>query len=761
MLNPNKEQSVVPAERLGAYRWIVTGRVQGVGFRPFVFCLAKRFGLAGRVQNLAGQVLIEAEGTESQLNIFGEALITDVPPLALLKKIHVEKIAYRQLKKFEILQSLTTTATQIHVPPDYFLCDDCKREISTPHDRRYCYPFINCTQCGPRYSLITRLPYDRTNTTMSVFELCSSCQREYENPSDRRFHAEPLACPTCGPQLHFVNPNYNIDGSAALDECVSVLRRGEIVAVKGIGGYHLMCDAGNATSIEQLRINKHRPHKPLALIFPWRGVDGMKLVQQELECDTRSRASLCDPARPIVLLRKRFDSTLPELIAPGLDEIGAMLPYSPLHHMLLDKMGKALVATSGNVSGEPVLTENAEAEYRLSNVTQNFLHHNRPIARPVDDSVIRLISKKPRLLRVGRGIAPIEFDLPGKLTRPLLAVGGQMKNTIALGWEGRAVLSPHIGNLSTPRSVKVFEQVIEDLQRLYNVTPQAIVCDTHSGYTSSRWAARKGLPLIPIWHHHAHAGVIAMEHSRDCRWLVFTWDGVGLGEDGTLWGGEALYGKAGSWRRVARMRPFRLPGGERAGREPWRSGLALCWESSIEKQATTFDTSLLKKAWERGLNTPITTAVGRLFDGAANLLGLIDKASYEGQAGMYLENAAEGDVEAVEFPLDQDTDGLLTADWRPMVEKLLQTEESVARRAMQFHVSLAQSIVAQAQYIKSFVPFDSIGLTGGVFQNKLLAELAVTQLLAAGFDVHLTEKLPCNDGGIALGQLVEALHTNG
>lgn len=756
-----KDNQVVPAEEPEAYRWIVTGRVQGVGFRPFVFCLAKRFGLAGRVQNLAGQVLIEAEGEKSMLNAFGAALFTDVPPLAKPKRVSVEKIAYRRLEKFEIVRSSATIAAQIHIPPDYFLCDDCRREMQTPDDRRYHYPFINCTQCGPRYSLITSLPYDRANTTMSAFELCSACQREYEDPSDRRFHAEPVACPACGPQLYFVNPDCRVDGSAALKTCVSALRGGEIVAVKGVGGYHLMCDAGNVEAIERLRCNKHRPHKPLALMFPWRGTDGMEMVQQELECNIKSRASLCDPTRPIVLLPKRPDSTLPELIAPSLDEIGAMLPYSPLHHLLMDEMGKAVVATSGNVSGEPVLTENDEAEYRLANVTQNFLHHNRPIARPVDDSVTRFICGKSRLFRAGRGVTPLEFDLPGKLSQPLLAVGGHMKNTIALGWGRRAVLSPHIGDLNTPRSIEVFEQVIADMQQLYDVIPRAIVCDSHRGYTSSRWAARKGLPLIRIWHHHAHAAVVAMEHSLDRTWLIFTWDGVGLGEDHSLWGGEALHGQPGSWQRVASMRPFRLPGGERAGREPWRSGLALCWETGIENQSAISDNTLLKQAWERGLNTPATSAVGRLFDGAASLLGLIEKASYEGQAGMYLENIAEGSAEAIELPLNQDANGLLTADWRPLVKALLQVDVSVAQRAMQFHVSLAHSIVVQAQHIHSQTPFDSIGLTGGVFQNKLLAELSVAKLTAAGFDVHLTERLPCNDGGIALGQLVEALHSNG
>jgi hydrogenase maturation protein HypF len=756
-----KDNQVIPTEELEACRWIVTGRVQGVGFRPFVFCLANRFGLAGRVQNLAGQVLIEAEGATSMLNAFGAALFTDAPPLAQPKKIHVEKIAYRHLENFEFVPSTATMAAQIHIPPDYFLCDDCRREMQAPHDRRYRYPFINCTQCGPRYSLIKRLPYDRANTTMAEFELCSACQEEYENPFDRRFHAEPVACPACGPQLYFVKSNYRVNGTAALDACVSALLRGEIVAVKGIGGYHLMCDASNTAAIELLRFNKHRPHKPLALMFPWRGPNGLEMVQQELDSDTHSRVLLCDSTRPIVLLRKRRDSTLSELIAPGLDEIGAMLPYSPLHHLLLDEIGKAVVATSGNVSGEPVLTENDEAEHRLANVTRNFLHHNRPIARPVDDSVARIICGKSRLLRAGRGTAPLEFDLPGRLAQPLLAVGGHMKNTIALGWERRAVLSPHIGDLSTPRSIEVFEQVIADMQRLYGVIPQAIVCDSHSGYTSSRWAKRQGLPLTRIWHHHAHAAVVAMEHSPDRTWLVFTWDGVGLGEDGTLWGGEALHGQCGSWQRVARMRPFRLPGGEQAGREPWRSGLALCWESGMESQPTTFDSTLLKRAWESGLNAPITTAVGRLFDGAASLLGLIDKASYEGQAGMYLESTARGDAEAVELPLHKDADGLLTADWAPLVKALLRADMSVAQRAMQFHVSLARTIVAQAQRIHTLTPFDSLGLTGGVFQNKLLAELAVAQLAAAGFDVHLTEKLPCNDGGIALGQLVETLYSHG
>jgi hydrogenase maturation protein HypF len=438
-----------------------------------------------------------------------------------------------------------------------------------------------------------------------------------------------------------------------------------------------------------------------------------------------------------------------------MDEIGAMLPYSPLHYLLLDGLESPVVATSGNVSGEPVLTENSEAEIRLENVTQLFLHHDRPIVRPADDSVMRIIAGRPRLLRAGRGIAPFEFNVPNKFERPLLAVGGHMKNTIALGWGRRVVMSPHIGDLDTPRSLVVFEQVIADFQRLYGVQAEAIVCDAHPRYASSRWADRQGLPLIRVWHHHSHASALAMEHCPEKAWLTFTWDGVGLGEDGTLWGGEALHGHPGTWARVARMRPFRLPGGERAGREPWRSGMALCWESGMDNDSSNGDIKLLKKAWLKGLNSPVTTSVGRLFDGAASLLGLIDTASYEGQSGMYLESAAEGEVEPVDLPLEQDDSGLLTADWRPLVPLLLRKDVSVAKRSMQFHLSLAQSIVDQARRIREVAPFDLVGLTGGVFQNQLLAELAVSKLADAGFDAYLPERVPCNDGGIAIGQLIE------
>ena len=733
-------------------RWVMGGRVQGVGYRGFVYNLAQRFSLQGIVQNLTGEVLVEAQGAACTLDAFAAALFAEAPPLARPHLVSCEYMPLRELNSFSILPSEETLHGNIHIPPDNFLCDDCRHEMLDQNDRRYQYPFINCTQCGPRYTLITGMPYDRPHTTMTNFPLCCACRAEYENPTNRRFHAQPLACPDCGPQLDFVSRHENTAGDAALKSCIAALQRGEIVAVKGIGGYHLMCDALNPAAINRLRLNKHRPHKPLALMFPWQGEDGLQCVREELQLDTLSTKALTDAARPIVLIAKPADSSLPDSIAPGLNEIGTMLPYSPLHHLLLAGFGRPLIATSGNVSGEPVLTDNNEAEARLGNIAQAFLHHNRPIARPADDSVMRVIANKPRLLRAGRGIAPLEFNLPFSFSHPMLAVGGHMKNAIALGWGKRMVLAPHIGDLDTPRGMAIFEQTISDLQKLYGVTAQSVVCDAHPGYASSRWAAQQQR----VYHHHAHASALAFECGLEKTWLTFTWDGVGFGEDGTLWGGEALLGSPGKWQRAASFKPFRLAGGESSSREPWRAAAALCWEAGLDWHTDTRDTPLLKSAWQHGLNVHITTSAGRLFDAAASLLGFCDTASFEGQGAMLLETAAQGSIDSIALPLQEDKSGLLVADWTPLLHALRRVEIPIALRAMQFHQSLAQSIVAQAKYIHARNPFDAIGLTGGVFQNKLLAELACEQLTTAGFIVHLPEQVPCNDGGLALGQLIEA-----
>ena len=526
--------------------------------------------------------------------------------------------------------------------------------------------------------------------------------------------------------------------------------------MRGIGGYHLLCDARSDPAIARLRAAKPRPHKPLAVMFPLRGPDGLDGVRAAARLTGEQERLLTDPMRPIVLVEKRADGKLSPQVAPGLGEIGVFLPYSPLHHLLLQDFGAPLVATSANVGGEPVLTENGEVEARLSHVAEVFLHHNRPIQRPADDPVYRVIAGRARPLRLGRGGAPLELELPFALAQPLLAVGGHMKSTVALAWDRRVVISPHIGDLDSPRSLAVFEQVIGDLQDLYGVRAQALACDAHPGYASSRYARRSGLPVTPVFHHHAHASALAGEHPRIRRWLVFTWDGVGYGEDGTLWGGEALLGRPGAWRHTASMRPFFLPGGEKAGRAPWRSALALVWEAGLEWSGCPQDPALLRTAWKRRLNAPQTTAVGRLFDAAAALTGLNLESSFEGQGPMLLEAALEGAAEPVSLPLAPDAHGILRSDWALLLPMLMDEGISAGRRAAIFHESLARALLDQARALRTARGGFTVGLSGGVFQNRVLAERALALLRSAGFEAHLGERIPCNDAGISYGQVCEA-----
>ena len=738
-------------------RWVITGHVQGVGFRPFVYRLALNYGLTGWVRNQLGQVEVVAQGDSDSLRGFGAALITKAPSIATPHLKSSEVITCESLNAFDIKKSTPTAAPQIQVPPDYFLCEDCLRELNDPDDRRYRYPFINCTQCGPRYTLIKTLPYDRANTTMAIFEMCVDCRMEYEDLANRRFHAEPVACPICGPQLHFEVPEATSINTTkdALSTCLAALKSGRIIAVKGIGGYHLFCDARHDLAIARLRVQKPRPDKPLAVLFPQRGAHGLEAVLKEVFLSDNEANVLASSRRPIVLARKRPSSTLSRLIAPQLSEIGVMLPYSPLHHLVLEDFGGPLVATSGNISGESVLTENEEAAKRLSRVAEAYLHHNRPIERPADDSVFRTIGAKPRPLRLGRGYAPTELDLPFTLDCPVLAVGGHMKNTVALGWENRAVVSPHIGELDALRSQMVFERVIHDLQALYEVDAQQIVCDAHPGYASTRWAHRCGLPVHQVFHHHAHASALAGEHNHRGNWLVFTWDGVGLGEDGSLWGGEAFAGQSGNWQRVSSFRPFYLPGGDKAGRAPWRSAAALCWEVGRAWEAYPEETNLPYHAWRHRLNCPRSTAVGRLFDAAAALTGLLYEASFEGQGPMILEAAAVATEESDSLPIKKTHEDLWEADWEPMLNWLTDESSSVKQRATRFHATMARVVLELSRIIRDERGITSIGLCGGVFQNRLLSDQAKALLEANEFNVRLTEKLPCNDGGLSFGQLIE------
>ncbi len=751
-------KSLAGASVFEACRWRIGGRVQGVGFRPFVYRLAQRFELTGWVRNNGGEVEILAQGLHENLRAFGAALLDQVPPAARAHLIEMGSLNTGAHREFRILDSTTEGSLHVHVPLDLFTCDDCLAELRDPRARRFRYPFINCTQCGPRYTLIRSLPYDRANTTLDRFALCPACSVEYANPLDRRFHAEPLACPACGPTLSWQDGEGAVHGNAAsLNAALNALRNGWIIGVRGVGGYHLLCDARDAIAVARLRERKGRPAKPLAIMVPWRGADGLDHARELVKLSWLEAAALSDPVRPIVIAARRGQTPLAEGIAPGLRETGIMLPYSPLHHMLLQDFGAALVATSGNISGEPVLTEPAEAEARLASVAQGFLHHDRPITRPADDPVIRIVADRPRPIRLGRGNAPLEVMLPRHLPAPVLAVGAYHKITIALGWGDRAVLSPHIGDLSSPRGQEVFIQIIEDLQQLYGVRAQSIVHDAHPGFPSTRWARECGFPTRPIWHHWAHASAVAGEYPSNKKLLCFTWDGVGLGPDATLWGGEALLGNPGAWRRVASFRPFRLPGGERAAREPWRTALALSWECG---QPWSIGESLcdpmLRAAWEGGLNAPATSSVGRLFDAAAALLQVCLRSSYEGEAAMRLESLCTEAQAPVALPLARDSSGILRSDWAPLLTALLGSQRSNAERAAMFHASLARTLCEQALAVREANGVERVGLSGGVFQNRVLTEQVQALLATAGFEVLIPKMLPVNDAAISFGQLIEA-----
>ncbi len=738
-----------------AIRLTLGGHVQGVGFRPFVYRLASKYALTGQVRNCMGEVEIIVCGQAETLQEFCRDLAERAPPLSkatLLRREQLDDVSYIG---FNIVASSAHSKSRVFVPPDYFMCEDCRNELGDPADRRYQYPFINCTQCGPRYTLIESLPYDRPNTSMADFPLCNDCEAEYSNPLDRRFHAEPVACPMCGPSLKFVAADLALPGPA-LDNAARYLRDGKIIAVKGIGGYHLMCDALNTAAIARLRDRKRRPDKPLAVMFPLTGDDGLDRVRCYARLHDVEGTLMISPERPIVLLQKKPGTALASNIAEGLTEIGAFLPYSPLHQLLLDALGGPLVATSGNISGEPVMIDNDEAANSLRPIVDGFLHHDRRIVRPADDSVFRRISGTMRPLRIGRGAAPCEFTLPWRQQSPTLAVGGQMKGTIALSWENRIVVSPHIGEMDSPRSLAVLERLAEDLQALYKVRAERIICDGHPGYTTHRWAQRQNdIAVDRVWHHHAHASALAAEFQLHEPSLVFTWDGVGLGEDGSLWGGEALFGHAGGWQRVASLRSFRLPGGERAGREPWRSAAALMWESGSPWPACPDVSGLAEAAWRRALNCPVTTAAGRLFDAAAALILGMHTVSFEAAGPMQLEAMCHRHREPMSLPLNKHSDGTWRSDWAPLLAMLNDQQADAATRAEIFHASLAEVIRVQARAVRAERTFSAVGLCGGVFQNRVLAEQVIERLQQDGFNVHLPARLPCNDGALCVGQAAE------
>jgi hydrogenase maturation protein HypF len=740
-----------------AHRWLIGGRVQGVGFRPFVLLLATELGVNGSVRNAGGHVEVVAQHNPTVTDLFLRRLLSEHPAIARPELVSVEPCGPVAHPCFQILPS--QPGTEAVLLPDQTVCDSCLAEMADPNARRYRYPLITCTQCGPRFTILREMPFDRASTSLAGFPLCSGCEHEYNDPLDRRFHAQVMACAACGPMLRYRCGPEIIDGNeAAMSRTVLALREGAIVAVKGIGGYHLICDATDDAVVSRLRARKGRPAKPLAVLFPRTGADGLDTLRAHCAPNLEEALTLTAPSRPIVLVTLRDGSALSPFLAPGLKELGALLPCSPLHDLIASAFSGPLVATSGNVSGEPVLTEPAQAEKHLAAVADGFLHHDRPILRPADDGVVRVIACQPRLLRLGRGSSPLELTLRQPVASPILALGGQTKVTLALAFGSRVIISPHLGDMGAARGMDLLETTAETFQRLHGVKARTLVCDLHGGFNSTRWAeASNDLPVLRIPHYHAHAAAVAGEFSDEPNWLCFTWDGVGLGADGTLWGGEALLGQPGAWERVATFRPFAPLGGEIAAREPWRSAAALAWELGVDWTPPVTDVALARAAWTRRINCPPTSAAGRLFDAASAFLNLVHYARYESEGPMTLEARADPrTVDHVPLPLPRRPDGVWQADWAPLVPMLLDATRSVPDRAAVFHNTLAQTLVEQAIAVRRVKGAFAVGLAGGVFQNRRLSEVALDGLRNAGFRAYLPVVMPCNDAGLSFGQIIEA-----
>jgi len=742
--------------------------VQGVGFRPFVYRLARRLGLTGWVGNDARGVTIEVQGDAAALDELLERVQSDKPAAARIERLDVESRDPETETEFSIRASDIGEAPTTQVLPELATCSDCLRELFDPHDRRSRYPFLNCTNCGPRFSIIRALPYDRSRTTMERFEMCGRCLAEYEDPEDRRFHAQPNACPECGPRLayHDSEGKTLAGDDEALQLALRTLDDAGVVAVKGLGGFQLMVDAGSGRAVERLRRRKLRRDKPLALM-----VSDLDQARTLCRVEPEAETVLSSAEAPIVLLERLPTAAVDGGVAPGNPYLGLMLPTTPLHHLLLAGFGRPLVATSGNVSDEPICIDEQEALTRLAGLADGFLVHDRPIARHVDDSVIRIVEGQPRLMRRARGYAPRPV-LQHRELPTVLAVGAHLKNSIALSVGARVFLSQHIGDMETPEAVDAFERVIADFLALYDARPVAVAHDLHPDYASTQWAREqvagrgrpqldrlRGLPTIAVQHHHAHLVACLAEHGLDVPALGVSWDGTGYGTDDTIWGGEFLLGDASGYDRVAHLTPFSLPGGDAAVREPRRTGLALLFglagESAFERVAlapvrdlTEAERSLFARMLAGGTNCPRTTSAGRLFDGVSALLGLRQRATFEGQAAMALEFVADRD-EHDAYPIELE-DGVL--DWRPLVAAVVEDHErkvGVASIAARFHNALAVGI----EKVALRVGCPRVALSGGCFQNRLLLERTVQRLRASGFEPLLHREVPPNDGGIALGQI--------
>ncbi len=784
-IDPSPSQRTLPISENQRMRLSIRGMLQGVGFRPFVYQLAHRLGLKGWALNNSQGVLIEVEGNPERLQKFVCLLEIEKPLHSSIQGMEISYFDPQGYEGFQIKESDPEGESSALILPDIATCRDCLQEIKDPSNRRYGYPFTNCTQCGPRFSIVESLPYDRSRTSMKDFEMCGCCREEYENPEDRRFHAQPNACPDCGPRLEFWNRGGEClaDRQYALEAAIKAFNEGAVVAVKGLGGYHLMTDARSDRAVSRLRELKNREEKPFAIMSP-----SLEHIRTLAETSSLEERLLCSPEAPIVLLRRKAGSVesaekISQWAAPSNPWLGIMLPSCPLHHLLMIELGYPVVATSGNLSEETICIRDEEALDRLGGIADFFLVHNRPIVRHMDDSIARVILDREQVLRRARGYAPGPITLKEPLPSAL-AVGGQLKNSVAFSRGSAVFVSQHLGDLENAQTFSAFEKTIASMSALQQAQPEFIACDHHPDYSSTRFANRSEAPTVSIQHHVAHVFSCLAENELEPPVLGVAWDGSGFGMDGTVWGGEFFSVNSDKVRRVSCFRPFPLPGGESAVREPRRSALGLLYEllgkdcfsrPEIVKAFSDDELQILKTMLAGNINCPMTSSCGRLFDAIASLTGIRQRNTFEGQAAMELEFSISDLESAGEYPINivladvhesidaSETQNsslyewrpLYRLDWGPMVLSLLaDLEENVSLGvvALKFHKTLVSAIclVAHRQKIEQVV------LTGGCFQNKTLTELAVQKLRREEFRAFWHQRVPPNDGGLALGQIAAA-----
>lgn len=736
--------------------------MQGVGFRPFVFRLAKELHVAGSVNNSSAGLFIEAEAAKGSIDTFIIRLFEEKPALSVIVSSEISYLDPVGISDFTILKSDAKEELTALVLPDIAQCEDCRREMNDPKNRRYHYPFINCTNCGPRYSIIQSLPYDRPGTTMKDFALCPDCEREYNDPADRRFHAQPIACPKCGPHVELWNPQGGILSTHddAIRQTVQLLRDGSIVALKGLGGFQLLVDAGNASAVNELRRRKHRDEKPFALMFA-----SLPQVKQVCSVSKAEEKVLTSTESPIVLLRRKKsgpNGSIADSVAPKNPYLGVMLPYTPLHHLVMELFGQPVVATSGNISDEPMCIDERDALTTLAGIADGFLVHNRPIHRTVDDSVVRIAMNREMIMRRARGYAPLPIMTTYSADAPVLALGGHLKNTIAMQKNSMMIVSQHIGDLETASALESFKKTVNDVGALFGIVPVVVLHDDHPNYASTSHAQSMPMEKESIQHHCAHLSSCMAENELNEPVLGIVWDGTGFGLDGTIWGGEFIEYSGKGFVRMASLRPFSLPGGDVAIQESIRSAVGLIHEivgpevfrhPQLHKYYDDKEERVILQMMEKGINAPRTTSMGRLFDGVGALIGLRQRAAFEGQTAMEVEFAAAESTTTKEYPFELISAGtLLIVDWKEMIVNISNdVRKNLSRNdiARKFHNTLVEIIVAVAKRSHH----KKIVLTGGCFQNLLLLENSIRRLSEEGFTPYWHQRIPTNDGGISVGQL--------